>query len=122
MRIYIICPVANGTPSSVENHVQKMEEEGHQVHFPPRDVNQDDTTGGYRICVEHGRAMRESDRVDVFYDERSGGSKFDLGMAFILNKRINLVEVLNQDESMSKSYLKMLKMYIEEQNKRDWMD
>jgi hypothetical protein len=112
--IYIICSVANGTPPEVEAYVAQLEAEGHHVHFPPRDVEQNDPTGGWDICNAHGAFMRIADRVDVFYDENSGGSKFDLGMAFILDKPMKLVAVYNEKVDAPKSYLKMLRRYIQE--------
>jgi nucleoside 2-deoxyribosyltransferase len=67
--------------------VNGLRMEGHKVHYPPYDVNQDCPTG-LSICEAHLKAMVECDAVILFYDETSGGSKFDLGMAYALNKPI----------------------------------
>ena len=110
MKIYIICPVRHASEDvtkRINDYVDKMEDEGHDVHFPPRDVEQNDPTGGYVICTKHGRAMYESDEVHIFWDRTSTGSHFDLGMAFFAQKRIRLVEVFG-DDSEGKSYLKII--------------
>lgn len=104
MNVYIICPVRNGTPQEVAEHVAYLERDGFAVHFPPRDVDQDDSTGE-RICREHRAAMVACDRVDVFWDVTSSGSHFDLGMAYALGKPIKLITAY-QDDSDGKSYRK----------------
>lgn len=119
MRIYVVCSVAGGTPPIVAEHVARMEAAGHEVHFPPRDVEQDDPTGGERICREHREAMLAADRVDVFYDEGSGGSKFDLGMAYVLDRPLDLIAVIAEDSTKAKSYLRMLRGYVPIQAARD---
>lgn len=104
MNIYIICPVRNGTPDEITEYVESLEREGHSVHFPPRDVDQDDPTGA-RICREHRDYMKIADRVDVFWDVMSSGSHFDLGMAYGLGVPINLVKAYQPDRE-GKSYQK----------------
>lgn len=107
MNIYIICSVREADPVSTEEvrqYVQKLRGEGHEVHFPNDDVDQDDPTGA-RICSEHAVAMREADEVHVFWDVNSKGSHFDLGMAYILNKTIVGVKTMQPDNA-GKSYWK----------------
>lgn len=111
MKIYIICPVRNITESQVaeiENYVAELEKQGYKVHYPPRDVNQNDETG-YNICEAHRYAMYTCDRVDIFWDINSKGSHFDLGMAFALKKEWKLVKAFQEDNS-GKSYLKVIKL------------
>lgn len=122
MKIYVVCSVADGTPAAVAEHVAAMEALGHEVHFPPRDVEQVDPSGGDRICREHRAFMLIADRVDIFYDERSGGSKFDIGMAYVLDKPLNVVTVIHENENAVKSFLKMLRSYIPEQAARDGVE
>ena len=116
MKIYIICPVRNQTEEQVSTimlHATRLRVFfGHTVHVPMLDAPQEDETG-YYICCVHCRAMEEADRVDVFWDESSLGSHFDLGMAFALRKKLNLVEVFNG--STEKSYLSFLKELIRRQ-------
>lgn len=106
MKIYLICPVRNSDFDS-SNIVRCIESYGHTVHFPPRDVNQDDPTGA-EICKAHLAAMREDDEVDIVWDVNSKGSHFDLGMAYALGKTIKLIYALQPDDS-GKSYLKVIK-------------
>lgn len=114
MKIYLTCPVRNATPEQVqalEDYVSMLEANGNTVHLPHRDVEQDDPTGGWNICCAHLKAMQECDRVDIFYDETSGGSKFDLGMAWALGKPVYLVDVFVDDGGAAKSYLKVVKIW-----------
>lgn len=111
MFIYIICPVTKVKPEQkqeIDEYVKQLESEGHTVHYPPRDVNQNDPTG-WNICVAHREAMRKADRVDVFWDTTSSGSRFDLGMAFAYEKPIKLVKLYQPDIS-GKSYVKVMKI------------
>jgi hypothetical protein len=104
MNIYLICPVRNGTPGDVFEYVRLREDTGDVVHYPPRDVNQDDPTGA-RICTEHRAAMDWCDECHVFWDSTSSGSHFDLGMAYALRKPIKLVRAY-QEDGAGKSYQK----------------
>ena len=110
MRIYVICPVRNADPevtNLVKAHVSKLEQEGHNVYWPPRDAPQADPTGS-AICWTHWRAMEMCDRVDVFWDVSSFGSHFDLGMAYGFGKSLRLVHLCVPD-TMSKSYVKVMR-------------
>ncbi|MBM3247322.1 hypothetical protein FJZ17_02160 [Candidatus Pacearchaeota archaeon] len=84
-RIYLICPVRGVTQEEkefLEGHVRKLEAMGFQVHYPPRDVNQEDSVG-LRILTEHREAMRTSNAVQIYWNGKSQGSFFDLGMGFM---------------------------------------
>lgn len=88
MKIYIICPVRKATDEQLEivkKHVALLEFQGHEVHYPPRDVNQDQS--GFQICTEHALVMKaiaqESGEVHLFLFDKSTGSYFDAGMAFM---------------------------------------
>ena len=97
MKIYLIMPVRNieqDLLTKISQHVARLEENGHEVHFPPRDAPQDDPTGRV-ICYTHLTAMRECDEVHVIWDDTSKGSHFDLGMAYALNKPIVAVHTLH---------------------------
>ncbi len=87
MKIYMICPVRRCTvlqAEQMEEHVRQLEVQGHEVHYPPRDVDQSNDDGGVRICKEHRIAMSTSDEIHVWWDRSSTGSHFDLGMAFFM--------------------------------------
>ena len=109
MYIYIICPVRNVTEeqtNAVVAYVLGLEAQGNFVHFPSRDVNQDDPTG-YNIVFDHLRAMEKADEVHIFWDINSKGSPFDLGMAIALKKTLVLVKSF-VPEVEGKSYLKVI--------------
>jgi len=70
MRIYIICPVRNADPVVIERmrgYVNFLKLNGHDVHYPPDDVPQDDPTGKV-INTMHRDAMIKADEVHVFWD------------------------------------------------------
>ena len=114
MKIYVICPVRNVTEEQTEQikqYVADLETEGHEVHYPPRDVNQECDTG-WNIVTQHKAAMEACDRVDIFWDKTSSGSHFDLGMAFMANKAVKLVH-LYQEDGAGKSYVKVMRIMEE---------
>lgn len=85
--IYLICPVRQATPeqrAQLDKYVERLETEGHVVHYPPRDVDQSNDDGALRICQEHRDAMLLCDQVHVWWDNASMGCHFDLGMAYML--------------------------------------
>ena len=81
-KIFIICPVRNADPAiqeEIQRYIERLEEAGHHVHWPPRDTDQSDPHG-IQICMDNFDAILDADRVDVFYDPNSRGSHFDIGM------------------------------------------
>lgn len=114
MKIYMICPVRNSSSSErgkVTRYVEKLESEGHEVFFPHRDIEQDDPTEGVMICTLEARAMRKAEVVHIWWNAKSIGSHFDLGMALVLNKPLVLAN--DPQDSFGKSYLKVIR-HIEE--------
>lgn len=93
MKIFIICPVRLGIVPEIMDYVKKLEEEGHEIIYPPRDTEQEDSTG-YNICAVNAEHIKSSDRVDIFYDARSQGQHFDLGVTFASGIPIKLVKIL----------------------------
>ena len=117
MKIYLLCPVTRATEEQkkeMDEYVANLEKEGHKVHYPPRDVNQDEETG-YDLYMKHKYAMKESDRVDIFWDKTSRGSIGDLGMAIMAEKPIKLVKAFYDDEE-GKTFLKIIKI-LDQQRK-----
>ena len=107
--IYIICAVRNATPERIQElriYANTKRLEGHKVHFPPDDAPQDDPTG-IEICNTHLKAMHLASEVHIFWDVRSSGSHFDLGMAFALNKKLVPVSCEIPDGA-EKSYWKVI--------------
>jgi len=91
--VFIICPVRNLTDHEkriIENYISNLEREGYNVHYPPRDTNQKDPIG-LNITTENREAIKNSDRIDIYWNPKSSGSLFDLGMAFAYKKPIKLI-------------------------------
>jgi nucleoside 2-deoxyribosyltransferase len=99
-RAYLICPVRGHDMSETADLVRRLEDEGWEVHWPPRDTDQVDATG-YRICRDNRAAIRAADAVFVVWDGKSKGSLFDLGMAFAMEKPVCVVELPPHTEARS---------------------
>lgn len=106
-KIFIICTVRGASPEYVEKlekYVAEQESKGVKVHLPHRDTNQNGA--GYDICQENMKAIASSNEVHIFYNSKSQGTHFDMGVAFALGKRIVIVE--NETYGPGKSYPRML--------------
>jgi len=105
--IFIICSV-RGTEDDyrqrLEAYVSKLEQGGSKVHLPHRDTDQ--SAPGIEICRQNQGAILKADEVHVFYNSKSQGTHFDMGVAFALNKEIIVVE--NEEYGPGKSYPRML--------------
>ena len=75
--------------------------------YPKRDAPQNDKTG-YNIVKSEVDAIKECDEVHIFWDVKSYGSHFDLGVAIALNKKLVLIHNFTKDIK-NKSYLKVIK-------------
>lgn len=111
--IYLICPVRNVTKKEkkyLDDYVKKVEAEGKRVHYPPRDVEQDDVAR--RITYKHKEAMKKVKEVHVYWNRESTGSFFDLGMAYITEKPIFLVNREMIKKTPHKSFQNVL-LYLD---------
>lgn len=89
LKIFLICPIRGATEKEkkfLENYVSKLESKGYNVYYPTRDTQQEDITGGYRICSSNSQIIQNSDEVHVYWNKDSQGSLFDLGTAFSEHK------------------------------------
>jgi nucleoside 2-deoxyribosyltransferase len=106
VKVFIICPVRNATfedKAVQREHVAVLEKQGHSVHWPPRDTDQNET--GLHICQTNRDAIAEADEVHLFYTPGSQGTHFDMGMAFALNKSIRVIS--SSLHSLEKSFINM---------------
>ncbi len=113
MKIYVLCSVRGMDESyrkMLERHVQDLEDEQHQVHLPHRDTNQN--AKGIDICKQNMEAIIWADEIHVFYNSKSQGTHFDLGMAFILNKKIIIID--NEKYGPDKSFARLLDEWEEQ--------
>jgi nucleoside 2-deoxyribosyltransferase len=102
MKIFIICSVRLADDEyrkKLESYVSELEENGHIVHLPHRDTDQ--TASGLNICSENANAIDRADEVHIFYNPKSQGSHFDMGVAFALHKKIVIAENGSLDEKLS---------------------
>ncbi len=102
-KIFIICPVRNVTEGQLEdikNYVEELDKH-YIVHFPPRDTNQTDDGVGLGICRENRKAIEEADEIHIYWDVASKGSLFDLGMVFVLRKKLLLINKVNKTAKKS---------------------
>jgi hypothetical protein len=101
-RVFIICPVAELTDNEsaeIQEHIRKLESEGDYVHYPPRDTDQVDLTGGYRICIDNGKEISKADEVHIYWTKKSRGSLFDFGIAFYQHIKRNLpIRLINRSD------------------------
>ena len=109
-KVFIICPVRNLTPEEdkeIKVYINMLESKGIKVHYPPRDTNQNDSIG-LRICSDNKKALRESDRIDIYLNSSSSGTLFDFGMAFALEKPICLINRDKLKPTDGKSFINVL--------------
>ena len=94
IKAFLICPVRN--TSDLENiAISRFVDDlsvAYDLYYPKRDTNQKDQTG-LRICKDNRRAIKDADIVFVIWDGKSQGSLFDLGMAFAMNKPLQIVSI-----------------------------
>ena len=113
MKYFLICPVRNATEEQRQQMVAwivQKESAGDTVYYPARDTNQNDSIG-YRICRDNRQALAIADKIAIFWDKTSQGSLFDLGMAFALEKPIEIINVDEIEPTESKSFSNMMLMW-----------
>ena len=97
-KIFLICPVRNATIEQkkwIENFVYEKYKEGYIIHAPHLHTRQSDLFGGYAICKQNALAVATSNEINIYYDQTSTGSVFDLGVAYALNKPL---VILNKEQ------------------------
>jgi nucleoside 2-deoxyribosyltransferase len=108
MRIFIICSVRGASDEyrlKLEEYADTLKAQGHEVHLPHRDTNQ--KADSYHICLQNMEAIVKSDEVHIFYNSKSQGTHFDMGVAFAFNRKIVVVE--NEEYTEGKSFANMLR-------------
>lgn len=126
-RGFVICTVrgaSNEYKKELEDFVSKKEAEGWIMHLPHRDTKQD--AKGIDICTQNFNAIFDADTVFVFYNDKSQGTHFDMGMTFAISQIIkmgdliggaplNIEVVKNVEYGEGKSYGRMLNEWENEQ-------
>jgi hypothetical protein len=91
---FVISPVRGITSDEqvmIEAWVKTREAEGAFVYWPLRDTPQEDPSRGMKICDVNRHHLERSDIVAVYWNGRSTGSLFDLGMAWHARRPITLI-------------------------------
>ncbi len=86
---FLICTVRGADDKDkkfLEDYVSKAESDGKKIYYPARDTNQTDSSGGYQICLDNCDGMLSSRIVSIYWTEKSEGTRFDFGEAFLLHK------------------------------------
>jgi len=119
MKIFLISPVRTASLENIElikKYVEKLEREDHQVHWPIRDTEQNDPTGGINICDTNLKKLFEADEIHVWYFKESSGTHFDLGGVYVLirilgyKKRVVFVNKNDFTQEIAKSEKSFLKV------------
>ncbi len=122
MKIFLISPVRKADPEiqeKIAEYVRSLEEAGNSIHWPCRDTEQEDSEGGINICRTNFEKILEADEVHIWYDEASGGSKFDMGGVFMLfmlglKKKVRIANDGQIEDNAPKSFYKVFKTLVEE--------
>ena len=91
-KVYLICSVRKAEEHEkkiADRYVRRLESLGYEVHYPPRDVDQNDPTG-MRIIDAHVSAMKWCTEVIGVWNPKSEGSGADLTMARFAGKPFHL--------------------------------
>ncbi len=111
-KIFLICTVRNATDEQrkwIEEFVREKYNDGYTIHAPHIHTNQTDLFGGYAICKQNAEAVASSKEVDIYYDQSSTGSVFDLGVAYALHKPLRLLnkeDIVFNDSDLIDSTIK----------------
>lgn len=111
-KIFLICPVRNATDEQrkwIENFVREKYDDGYAIHAPHLHTRQTDLFGGYAICKQNAEAVASSQEIDIYYDQSSTGSVFDLGVAYALYKPLRLLnkeDIIFNDSDLIDSIVK----------------
>lgn len=102
--VYMLCPVRNATlveKTFLLDYKLKLEKKGLEVHYSA-ETPQEDSTGGYRLTMDHCDEILNSKTVHVYWNPESVGSKVDLGSSLIEHRRRGLDVLLMNRWSVEK--------------------
>lgn len=105
---FLICPVRGADQKVSDTIVKLLEDNGWVIFYPPRDTDQKDKDG-FRICGDNLEAMKAAELIFIIWDGKSQGCLFDAGMAFALNKPIDIT--LIPEVSTEKSFQNMFRVW-----------
>ncbi len=91
MKAYIICParpLGANEQTIIDTHIEQLILDGWDLYNPR-------TASPEPNLANRAKAMREADWVFVFWDA-SNENHFDLGMAFVLEKKMELLHIFDE--------------------------
>lgn len=102
-KVFMICPVREASEEEklfLQVYMEALEAKGYKVHYPPRDTNQVDPSGGYQICSDNCHAIMNANEVHIYWTKKSKGSLFDIGMTFMRSMVFGqpLVKIINRKD------------------------
>lgn len=112
-RVFIICTVRSASDEyrqKLEDYTIELEAMDCIVHLPHRDTDQE--VSSLEICLQNRDAIRNSDEIHIFYNSKSTGTHFDLGMAFWSGKKIVIIE--NEEYETGGEYQKSFPRMLDE--------
>ena len=76
-------------------HKRELEAKGHEVRLPAFDNSQESDMQDIElgICLYNRDLIKWADEVHLFWDQRSFGTMFDLGMCIALDKPIKAIYI-----------------------------
>lgn len=108
--VFLICPVREADEVQklrLKAYIAKLKSLGLKVYYPADDTVQDDPIG-FRICTDNANAISNSEEVHIFFDPKSQGTLFDLGVAFALHKKLVIVNPEELIPTERKSFTNMI--------------
>ena len=109
--VFLICPVRDASDEQKEKmkaYIAKLKGAGRRVYYPADDTVQKGDNTGLRICRDNARAIWKSREVHIFFDPKSEGSRFDLGVAFAFDKTLYIVNPDDFELTEEKSFANMI--------------
>jgi hypothetical protein len=121
-KVFLICPVRSATDEQKQKmaeYIKALEDSGVSVYYPARDTNQEDIGGGgWNICKANKKAIVKADEIHIFWDEKSTGSLFDLGIAFSFRKPLVIANPESIHTENGKSFNNLIKFWAEARSGR----
>ena len=97
--------------AKMQTHKEHLESNGHECAVPAFDSKPN--FNELQICQFNRNIIEWADEIHIFWDQRSMGTIFDLGMAFALRKPIKVVYLER------KTFANVMKLYEESINGMD---
>ncbi|MAG78735.1 hypothetical protein CL616_05215 [archaeon] len=109
--IYLLCPVTNLSPSSelsssLNTYVNLLEYLGYSIHFPNRDLIQDEEMTFLDMIRRSSFPMSQAKELHIYWDSTSQGSKDAIITAATIGENIERVILLN--EAVIKDYAQQM--------------